>query len=123
MLTRTQTYRQIGGFNERDLPVAFHDIDLCLRLHQKSYRIVYTPFAELYHHESASRGGLHEQTTTDSRDLDYMRRVWATYISSDPYYNPNLTRSAEDFSPRLDEQPCLESFTQQLEGRSPRGPC
>ena len=56
MLVRRSAYLEIGGFDEQNLKVAFNDVDFCLRLAQQGYRIIYTPYAEFYHHESASRG-------------------------------------------------------------------
>ena len=56
MLVRKATYLKVGGFDEVNLPVAFNDVDFCLRLRRAGFLIVWTPHAELYHHESASRG-------------------------------------------------------------------
>ena len=55
LLTRRDVFEEIGGFDEERLPVAFNDVDLCLKMRRAGYLIVYTPFAKLYHHESASR--------------------------------------------------------------------
>ena len=55
LLVRKSVYEEIGGLNESDLQVAGNDIDFCLRLREAGYRNIFTPFAELYHHESASR--------------------------------------------------------------------
>ena len=54
-LVKREAYLQVGGFNE-NLAVTFNDVDLCLRLREAGYRILWTPYAELIHHESASRG-------------------------------------------------------------------
>jgi GT2 family glycosyltransferase len=53
---RKAVFEEVGGLNENDLQIAFNDIDLCLRIREAGYRIVWTPHAQLYHHESASRG-------------------------------------------------------------------
>lgn len=85
MMVRASRFQELGGFEGR-LRVAFNDVDFCLRAREKGYRIVYTPFAALYHHESASRGSLHPD-----EDERFFRRRWGkpgTY--RDPYYNPNL---------------------------------
>lgn len=96
LLVPRGVFEEAGGFDER-LPVAFNDVDLCLRIRQRGYRIVYTPKAELLHYESATRGGLHPQA---DEDLAWQR--WGDLISrGDPYYNRNLTLSREDWSLHL----------------------
>mgnify|MGYP002260222198 CR=1 FL=1 len=87
MMTRRQVFAELGCFDE-GLKVAFHDVDYCLRARENGYAIVYTPFASLYHHESASRGALHPQ-----EDELFFRRRWGEPGEyRDPYYNPNLSR-------------------------------
>jgi GT2 family glycosyltransferase/uncharacterized coiled-coil protein SlyX len=94
MMVRREVFDQMGGFDER-LPVAFNDIDFCLKLRKAGYLIVYTPFAELYHHESATRRSLHPP-----EDEALLRNRWCEELLDDPYYSPNLTRGREDFSIR-----------------------
>ena len=85
MMTRPQAFWDIGGFEER-LRVAFNDVDFCLRARAKDYLIVYTPYALLYHYESASRGKLHPM-----EDEQFFRDRWGNPGEyRDPYYNPNL---------------------------------
>lgn len=85
MLMRVEPFHRLGGFDER-LRVAFNDVDLCLRLRQHGYQIVYTPYAELVHVESASRGKLHPE-----EDEAFFVRRWGMPGSfPDPFYNPNL---------------------------------
>ena len=85
MMTRAKLFCELGGFDEA-LRVAFNDVDFCLRVVQAGYRIVYTPYAELYHFESASRGNLHPP-----EDETFFRRRWGDPGEiTDPYYNPNL---------------------------------
>ena len=55
LLTRRDVFEEMGGFDEERLPVTFNDVDLCLKMRRAGYLIVYTPFAKLYHHESATR--------------------------------------------------------------------
>lgn len=100
MLVRKSLYEEVDGLDEINLPVAYNDVDFCLRLRSKGYVNIFTPFAELYHLESASRG-----PDTDPDKLDafhaaraYMRRRWQAVIDLDPYYNPNLSLSDEPFS-------------------------
>lgn len=93
MLVSAKTFSQIGGFEPR-LRVEYNDVDFCLRLIREGYRIVYAPDALLVHHENASRrGGRHPE------DEAYFLSRWGERIrEGDPYYNPNLTSSREDWS-------------------------
>lgn len=93
LTVRRQWFESVGGFNERDLPVAFNDIDLCLRLRAAGHLTVWTPFAELYHHESASRGSdeTPEKRERFGREIEYMQRTWGELLARDPAYNPNLS--------------------------------
>lgn len=100
MMLRKDVFKEVGGFDE-NLAVAFNDVDLCLKIRDKGYLIVYTPYAELYHHESLSRG--YEDTPEKQerflKEVGYVREKWGEIIDEgDPYYNPNLTLSKEDFS-------------------------
>ncbi len=100
MVLRKVLFEKVGGFNEKDLPIAYNDVDLCLRLRTTGYRIVWTPHALLYHHESASRGledTPHKQGRF-AKETDYMRGKWGDKLLVDPFYNPNLTLDREDFS-------------------------
>lgn len=95
-------YNEVGGLDEENLPIAFSDVDLCLKLGRAGYRHVWTPFAELYHLESVSRGAEDspEKKKRYAREAAYMRAIWN--LGYDPFYSPNLTRSSEDFSLNLD---------------------
>lgn len=95
-----QVFGEVGGFDE-SLAVAFNDVDLCLKIRERGYLIVYTPYAKLYHHESLSRGyeDTPEKKARFTREVRYIRERWGKVIDSgDPYYNLNLTREKEDFS-------------------------
>ncbi|WP_226662952.1 glycosyltransferase family 2 protein [Microbulbifer aggregans] len=100
LLLRKSVYEEVGGLNEESLPVAFNDVDLCLKVREAGYRNLWTPYAELYHHESVSRGS--DDTSAKRRRMDgetaYMRERWGPILDSDPAYNPNLTLVHEDFS-------------------------
>lgn len=92
LLVRRSVYEEVGGLDER-LRVAFNDVDLCLRIREKGYRNLWTPFAELYHHESASRG-LEDNPVKQARfmsEVAFMRERWAKALQHDPAYNPNLS--------------------------------
>jgi GT2 family glycosyltransferase len=90
---RHQVFDEVAGFDGANLPIAYNDIDLCLRLRERGYLVVWTPLAELYHHESASRGSdlLPEQQPRFQRETNYMRAQWAEVLDQDPYFNPNLS--------------------------------
>jgi GT2 family glycosyltransferase/2-polyprenyl-3-methyl-5-hydroxy-6-metoxy-1,4-benzoquinol methylase len=101
MMTKRSVFEEVGGFDEVNLPVAFNDVDYCLKLRQKGYLIVYTPYATLYHHEGFSRGRDDVNRPRFLREIEYMRKKWGTILDNDPYYNPNLTKEREDLSIRI----------------------
>jgi glycosyltransferase involved in cell wall biosynthesis len=99
MVVKKSIYEAVNGFNEIDLPISYNDVDFCLRLMEAGYRNVFNPFAELYHHESFSRG---KEIKPDgdgqfNREIDYMRKHWGHVLLSDPAYNPNLSLDSSDF--------------------------
>ncbi len=99
LLTHRELFLELGGLDEVDLSVAFNDVDYCLKVRASGRRIVYTPYAELFHLESASRG-LEEspaQIARFNRESAVMRERWGTWLRDDPAYNPNLTDTHEDF--------------------------
>lgn len=93
LVVRKAVFEEVGGLNEQDLAVAFNDVDFCLRVQERGYRNVWTPYAELYHHESATRGleDTPEKQTRFQREVAYMRARWGHLLTHDPAYNPNLT--------------------------------
>lgn len=99
MVTWRALYQRLGGLDEKHLPVAFNDVDYCLRVRQAGYKVVWTPHAELYHHESVSRGkGQSPQRLKVARqEVAYMRRRWRKEMLADPYYNPNFSYMRPDF--------------------------
>ena len=92
LLVRRAVYEQVGGLDE-SLQVAFNDIDFCLRLRAAGYRNIWTPFAELYHHESASRGSedTEEKKRRFAAEVEFMQRRWGDVLTADPAYNVNLS--------------------------------
>jgi O-antigen biosynthesis protein len=92
LMVRREVFERVGGFDER-YQVAYSDVDFCLSVREKGYRNVFTPHATLYHHECATRGDLDPPP-----DRWRFQARWAGYLADDPYYNPNLTRTREDFS-------------------------
>lgn len=99
LLTRKEIFESVGGLDEVNLPVAFNDVDFCLRVKMKGYRIIFSPHAELYHFESLSRGS--DSTPKNQKrfmdEVNYMKKRWGKILDEDPFYNPNLTLSAEDY--------------------------
>ncbi|SFL27781.1 glycosyltransferase family 2 protein [Lysobacter sp. cf310] len=98
LAVRRCVFDEAGGMDE-ELAVAFNDIDLCLRIDALGYRNVWTPFAELYHHESASRG---LDSAPDKRarfqvECETMIRRWGEVLFNDPAYNPNLSLDSFHF--------------------------
>lgn len=100
LLMRKSLYVDLGGLNEQHLKVACNDVDLCLRALEAGYRNVWTPYAELYHHESATRGyeDSPEKQARFAAEVRYMVERWGDMLLVDPYYSPNLTLDHEDFS-------------------------
>jgi GT2 family glycosyltransferase len=103
LMMRKDVFDRVGGFDEDNLAVAFGDVDLCLRVRAMDYLVVYTPFAELFHHESASRGSDNtpEKAARFERERGYMLCRWGPLLRNDPYYNPNLTLRGSNFGLRL----------------------
>lgn len=100
LVVKKQVYQQIGGMNQTYLSVAFNDIDFCLKLIAAGYRNVFTPYAQLYHHESISRGrdDTLEKHAIFVQEFEYMKKTWGERLQRDPAYNPNLTLEFENFS-------------------------
>lgn len=93
LMTRREVFDEVGGFDEERLPVTFSDVDLCLKMRRAGYRVVYVPFARLYHHESGTR-----RPAVEPLETEVMRERWPEVLEHDPYYNPNLSRDRADFS-------------------------
>lgn len=93
LATRKSVLSQVGGFDE-SFAIDFNDIDLCLRIIESGYRIVYTPYCTLYHFEGASAKRV--AARPDERRRFVAR--WARYMERDPYFNPNFSRENFDFS-------------------------
>ncbi len=100
LVLRRSVYEEVGGLNGRDLAIAFNDVDFCLKIQARGYRNVYAPAAELFHHESASRGA--EDTPEKIRrfqgEIQAIQRLWGDSLLRDPAYNPNFSLDSEDFS-------------------------
>jgi len=99
VVVRREVFDQVGGLDE-GLQVAFNDVDFCLRVRDAGYLNVWTPFAELYHHESASRGyeTTPEKVARFNGEIDFMKSRWGQNLDHDPYYNVNLSLNSTPFS-------------------------
>jgi GT2 family glycosyltransferase len=95
LMVRRGVFQEMGGLDEQ-IAVAFNDIDFCLRLRAAGYRNIWTPFAELIHHESASRGpeDYQEKIARFQREIRFMEARWGDTLACDPHYSPNLSMQA-----------------------------
>lgn len=102
---RRELFDEIGGFNEKQLAVAFNDVDFCLRLQQKGYWNVYSPNAVLFHHESVSRQDDRSGAGRNRliKEVRYMTDNWTDVMINDPAYSPNLNLdpAAPSFTPSM----------------------
>ena len=99
IMLRREVFEEVGGFDENYI-LAYGDVDLCLKILEKGYLNVWTPFAELYHHESKTRGyeRAPEQLARYRNEVFYFWQRWEDFMRrGDPYYNPNLSSKREDF--------------------------
>ena len=102
LLMRRGVWDEIKGLDE-GFAVAFNDVDMCMRIRRAGYLVVWTPYAELYHYESKSRGpeDSPEKQRRFRSEVERFRKRWKRELQAgDPYYNRNLTLEREDFSLR-----------------------
>jgi GT2 family glycosyltransferase len=104
LVVKKSLYKEVGGLNEENLKVAFNDVDFCLKLLEKGYKNLWTPYAELYHHESISRGTEDnpEKVKRFNAEVEYMKKRHQTYLKEDKMYNCNLTKKYENFGLNID---------------------
>jgi O-antigen biosynthesis protein len=119
MLVPRHVFEQVGGYDEVNLTIGYNDVDLCLKIREAGYNIVLTPFAELYHLESVSRGAnlTPAQVRRDAQERAYMLERWRSVLERDPFYSPNLTVHGENFRlafPPRAMKPWLNSRKTQL---------
>ena len=102
LLVRKSVFLEVGGLDEQDLRVAFNDVDFCLKVRAAGYDNVWTPWAELYHHESKSRGleDTPEKIKRFQGEVAAMKLRWGRELRCDPAYSQNLTLMAENFAIR-----------------------
>ncbi|MCH7500037.1 MAG: glycosyltransferase family 2 protein [Nitrospinae bacterium] len=98
LVVRRELYENVGGLEEQ-LEVAFNDVDFCLRIQEKGYRNLWTPYAQLIHHETLTRGydDTPEKQKVLYKETKFMLKYWGDGLKKDPYYNPNLSLHSEDF--------------------------
>ena len=110
LVIKKETYEHLEGLNEKQFAVAFNDVDFCLRLKEAGFRTVWTPYVELYHHESATRGrhDTPEKLKQFTKEAAFLNRRWGDLLLNDPAYNPNLTLDSCDFTlawpPRINKK-------------------
>ncbi|WP_241171949.1 glycosyltransferase family 2 protein [Burkholderia multivorans] len=111
LLIRRSIYDEVHGLDE-ELAVAFNDVDFCIRVRNAGYRNVWTPHAELYHHESATRGSdlAPEKARRFAREIRFMEQRWGAALFNDPAYNPNLTLDASKHAFALADEPRIGQF-------------
>lgn len=100
LLIRKEIFDAVDGLDEEHLKVAFNDVDFCLKVREAGYRNLWTPYAELYHYESISRGAEDspEKIARFTNEVNFMKSKWGEHLEQDPYYSQNLTKDREDFS-------------------------
>ena len=99
LVIRRETFERVGGFDEEQLPIAMNDVDLCLKVLALGLRNLWTPYAELMHHESYSRGADDSPEKRDRADREaaVIRQRWGAVVDADPSYNRNLSVWTENF--------------------------
>jgi len=96
LMTRADVFWEAGGFDQENLPIDFNDVDLCMKIQARGYRVIYTPYAVLHHHESASKG--QREIFPEIERVNYIQHRWRDEIADDRYYSPNLSRDEENYS-------------------------
>ena len=105
LFSRRKIYEEVGYMDEENFKVALNDVDFCLKLREKGYLNVFTPFAELYHYESISRGldDSGEKAQRYNKESEVFRDKWKEELAKgDPYYNPNFSLDRSDYSLKIE---------------------
>lgn len=99
LAVRRNVFEEVGGFDAKNFAVAFNDVDLCLKIRAKGYQIIWTPLAELYHLESASRGSDFRSETIArfQHEVVCMQERWGAVLDNDPFYGPNFDLMSEHY--------------------------
>jgi GT2 family glycosyltransferase len=99
LVVSREKFLAVGGFDEENFPVAFNDVDLCLKLNERGWQAFYEPRAKLIHHESKSRGSdrLKGNRGRFARELQTLKGKWHTDERRDPFHHPQLSSFCEQF--------------------------
>ena len=99
---RKAVFEEVGGLDEKNLTIAFNDVDFCLKVQAAGYRNLWSPYIEMIHHESISRGteDTPEKQARFTREVNYMKKAWGEQLLNDPCYSQWLTLDREDFTLR-----------------------
>jgi GT2 family glycosyltransferase len=100
LMVKKKIYEEVGGLDEENLKIAFNDVDFCLKVREAGYKNLWTPYAELIHYESKTRGfdDTPEKIERFKKEIEFMKKKYKNKLLIDPYYNQNLTLDREDFS-------------------------
>ncbi len=104
LLVKKKIWDEVGGLDE-EFRISLNDVDFCLKLRKKGYLNVFTPFAELYHYESVSRGldDNGERAERYNKESERFRKIWKEELEKgDPYYNVNFSLDRSDFSVKVE---------------------
>jgi hypothetical protein len=93
LMTPRPVFEKVHGFDRR-FPLNYNDVDYCLRVRERGLRVVYTPYAQLYHHEAVSKDG---GATVHPSELQLFKKLWGERYALDPYYNCNLSTQHGDY--------------------------
>ena len=111
--TKKTTWDELGGFNDKNLKVAYNDVDFCLKAREAGLRILLEPKVKIIHHESASRGVEQEVFRNHrlQKEILYMKERWGEFLFLDPTSSPNLLLTEEGLSldPHPKEMPVWKS--------------
>ena len=102
-MVKKSLYDEVGGLDE-SFAISLNDVDFCLKLREKGLLNVFTPFAELYHFESISRGldDQGEKAERYNKEAEQFRTKWKAVLEKgDPYFNPNFSLDRSDFSLKI----------------------
>jgi len=100
LLVKRSIFNEVGGLDEKNLTIAFNDVDFCLKIVQAGYRNIWTPHAQLIHHESATRGSdlAPEKAARFQAEVLFMQQKWGERLLNDPAFNINLSLNDENFA-------------------------
>ena len=99
-MVKKSLFQAVGGLNAQALTVAYNDVDLCLKVGALGYTTLWTPYAQLIHHESVTRGKDHTAAAIQRicTEKQHMQRHWQALIDNDGYYSKHRSKAREDYS-------------------------